>query len=151
MEHLAPLSPSARRDMLRRVRNVYLCGFMGCGKTTVGRLLAKHWGWPFVDTDAVIEKQEGFSISELFSRFGEPRFREIEAGVVANVTAHIGQIVALGGGALLDEASRERVVDSGRLIGLSVPANVLYERLRNEWASRPLLSTVPSHLGQEHI
>ena len=80
--------------------NIYLCGFMGCGKSTVGRILAKELGYSFVYLDKYIIEKEDMSISEIFEKHGEKYFRKLEA---ASITAFKGQnvIIATGGGALV--------------------------------------------------
>lgn len=84
---------------------IVLVGFMGAGKSTVGRILAARVGAPFVDTDALIEGRWGAPIAKIFADEGEPAFREIERGIVAEVLEGPEAIVALGGGALTDPAT----------------------------------------------
>ncbi|HIE23183.1 MAG TPA: dephospho-CoA kinase, partial [Candidatus Korarchaeota archaeon] len=81
--------------------NVYIVGFMGSGKSTVGRLLAERMGMEFIDTDELIEKKTEISIEELFKRFGEDFFREIEARILFEVSKTLGVVVACGGGVVL--------------------------------------------------
>ncbi|MCY4663604.1 MAG: hypothetical protein OXC00_02945, partial [Acidimicrobiaceae bacterium] len=78
-------------------KNVVLTGFMGTGKTTVGRILAEHLGFDFVDTDAVIESRAG-PIPEIFERAGEPGFRELERSVARELAGRTGLVIATGGG-----------------------------------------------------
>ena len=87
--------------------NLVLCGFMGCGKSTVGRLLAARCGMTFVDTDAYLEEQLGQSISSLFATEGEAVFRAHETAVCRTLGAQDGLVLATGGGAVLrDDCTR---------------------------------------------
>ena len=93
--------PPARTTPRRRL--ICLAGFMGCGKTTVGRLLARHLGWLFVDLDTRIVEHAGLSITEIFDRFGEPAFREIERERLLEALGEAAEqdtptVLALGGG-----------------------------------------------------
>ena len=86
--------------MIKKNRPVYLCGFMGCGKSTIGRLLAKKLGREFVDLDDYIVQREGMSIPQIFEQRGENYFREVEAVALSELSAAAG-VVATGGGTLL--------------------------------------------------
>ncbi len=87
-------------------RRVVLTGFMGAGKTTVGRLLASRLGWRFFDTDALLVARLGGSVAELFARLGEPLFREHEAGLIADLLRIETAVIALGGGAMEHAGTR---------------------------------------------
>jgi shikimate kinase len=90
---------------------LFLVGFMGCGKTTVGRLLAQRMAWKFVDLDSLIEKEEGSSIAEIFSRAGEPAFRQRERVLLERIVSEGpqagGRVVALGGGTFAQAPNQE--------------------------------------------
>ncbi len=88
---------------------IVLIGFMGAGKTTVGKALAARLGLQFIDTDQVIEQSTGLAISDIFDAYGEAGFRELEARVVAEQLAGPQAVVALGGGAVTTESVRERL------------------------------------------
>lgn len=120
-------------------RNIFLCGFMGCGKTTVGMALAALTGRPFVDMDAYIERQAGITVSELFAARGEAAFRALERRAAAELSAGPGKIVATGGGAVLDGRNRERFRSGGRIVFLDAPLPLIRRRLQND-TTRPLLN-----------
>jgi shikimate kinase len=126
---------------LKRTPGLYLVGFMGCGKTTVGRVLAARLGWRFVDIDDEIEAREGVTISEIFDTRGELAFREIEAEVIRSHVRDIARgnpaVVALGGGAFVRQENYELLENHGISIWLDCPLDVL--RCRVERAThRPL-------------
>lgn len=119
--------------------NMVLCGFMGCGKTSVGRRAAKLLGRELCDLDQYIEHREGMTITEIFARFGESGFREREARAVEEVSRREGMVVASGGGTVLFPHNVELFHRSGGVIlFLDVPLPALQERLKND-RKRPLL------------
>jgi shikimate kinase/3-dehydroquinate synthase len=122
-------------------RSIVLVGMMGAGKTSVGRRLAVRLGLPFVDADAEIEAGAQMSVPEIFERFGEPYFREGERKVVARLLAEGQKVLATGGGAFMNEATRRRIADSGVSIWLKPDFEVLMRRVRKR-SNRPLLKTV---------
>ena len=121
----------------RRV-NIVLTGFMGTGKSTVGRRLAARLGWPFVDTDALIEARHG-PIPAIFAEGGEERFRALEREVAGEVAEGSGQVVATGGRLLLDPANEATLGASGAVVCLVASVDELIERLSGEADQRPLL------------
>lgn len=123
---------------MRGGRNVYLIGPMGAGKTAVGRRLARMLGKPFFDSDAEIESRTGVDIPFIFEREGEPRFRERERAVIAELTALDGVIVATGGGAVLDAANRERLAATGTVVLLHASVDTQLQRTQPS-RHRPLL------------
>ena len=118
--------------------NIALTGFMAAGKTVVGRSLARSLGWAFVDLDGVIEAGEGSSIREIFVRRGEPYFREREKAVLGRVLDGSGQVIALGGGAVVDPDSRSLLKERSLLIWLRVAPLTVLRRTRGS-EDRPLL------------
>lgn len=124
--------------MKRERANIALTGFMAAGKTGVGRSLARSSGWTFVDLDAVIEADEGTSVREIFARRGEPYFREREKAALGHVLDGSGQVIALGGGAVVDPDSRARLRERALLIWLRVSPDAVLRRTRGDDA-RPLL------------
>ncbi|MGY4707071.1 shikimate kinase [Candidatus Bipolaricaulota sp. J31] len=121
------------------MKNIYLIGFMGAGKSTVGRILAERLGWEFLDTDELIAARAGRSIPEIFSQFGEGRFRDLERGAVAEVSRKKGLVVALGGGAPMDDRNWRLLESTGVTVYLRESPEVLAHRLAHD-ATRPLLS-----------
>lgn len=120
--------------------NIFLVGLMGAGKTTIGRLLAKHYGCLFRDSDHEIEARTGVKIPLIFEIEGEAGFRRREEGAIADLTALSGIVLATGGGAVLSEANRERLKENGVVVYLHGTPEHLYERTRHD-RNRPLLQT----------
>jgi shikimate kinase len=119
--------------------NIYLIGMMGCGKSTIGPLLATQLGYSFLDTDITIEKLVSQSITEIFQTVGEPEFRKIETKVLAEVSAHIRLVVATGGGIPIDRENWNHL-HQGLVIWLDPSIDLLIERLQSD-TTRPLLAT----------
>ncbi len=118
---------------------VFLVGFMGVGKTTVGRLLAKHLGVPFVDLDDQVEAAVGSSIPEIFEDRGEPWFREQEHAALRSVLEYPDAVVATGGGLPTLEQNQGLLQAAGTTVWLDVPFDVLCERIvAADQPSRPL-------------
>jgi len=126
---------------LKRTPGIYLVGYMGCGKTTVGRLLAEELGWDFVDIDDDIEAAARCPITEIFERRGEGEFRAMEAAAIARRVRLIGQgkpmVVALGGGAFAQQRNYVLLTVNGISIWLDCPLEVLWRRVQRE-THRPL-------------
>lgn len=115
-----------------------LVGLPGSGKTTVGRQLARRLRLRFVDSDHAIEARLGCSIREFFEREGEPKFRDIEAEVIDELTQSQDYVVSTGGGAVLRAPNRANLHDRSRVIYLKSTPEELYRRLRHD-TNRPLL------------
>ncbi|MFI5045564.1 MAG: shikimate kinase [Acidimicrobiia bacterium] len=119
--------------------HLVLVGLMGAGKTTVGEQCARVLDRPFVDTDDLVEATAHATVPEIFEQHGEARFRELERQAVADVTASPAPLViACGGGAVLEAASRTLLHDCGVVVWLQAPPSVLEERVGTGTA-RPLL------------
>jgi shikimate kinase len=131
------------RKLPGQCTQILLTGFMGAGKSTVGRQLAGRLGWRFVDVDAWVEEQAGATIAELFAHHGEAHFRTLEVEAIRALSAKGHTVLALGGGALESEATRSLVgsLDSACIVFLDAPLDVLLERCRRQpgAAVRPLL------------
>lgn len=118
---------------------IYLTGFMGAGKSAVGKELARLLRRPFVDLDLAIEREAGASVAALFARRGEAAFRRLERKALLRAAKRAGVVVALGGGTLLDPRHRA-VVKKGYLVTLSCSRAELVRRLGPSRESRPLLA-----------
>ena len=120
---------------------ITLTGFMGSGKTTVGKVLADFLGCPFMDLDDLVVKKAGKSIPDIFAQDGEPAFRELEAQVLRKTVAKYAEstaVLALGGGAVLAPASAALLHEKTVCIYLRATLDTLLARLAGETAGRPL-------------
>lgn len=130
---------SADPKRAERRPNIVLTGFMGTGKSTVGRRLAARLGRAFVDTDELIESRHG-PIPAIFAEHGEDRFREVERAVAAELAARDGLVVSTGGRLLLDAANAEALGATGTVVCLVASVDELVRRLQDEADQRPLLA-----------
>ena len=119
-------------------RNLVLTGFMGAGKTTVGREVALRLGRPFIEMDAEIARRAGKSIPEIFREDGEETFRQMERDLCRELAAREGVVIATGGGALIDEENRRALAGNGCLICLDCEPRELLQRLQHD-DGRPML------------
>jgi shikimate kinase len=126
---------------LKRTPGIYLVGYMGSGKSTIGRRLAEELGWGFVDLDEEIEAAEGRPIRAIFDQQGEAAFRRLEhealVAHVRQIQAGMPTVLALGGGAFSRRENRELIADNGISIWLRCPVETLWERVSRA-AHRPL-------------
>jgi shikimate kinase len=122
-----------------RATRVILTGFMGTGKTEVGRRLARTLGWPFMDTDAVIESAAGRSVAAIFAEEGEAGFRARERDAVAQACQLPAAVIAIGGGALLDAENRRLLIAAGPVVCLRATPREILRRV-GEARDRPLLN-----------
>lgn len=122
--------------------NVVLIGFSGTGKSTVGELLAKRLGWQFVDTDERVELAAGKPIHRIFAENGQAAFRTLEREAVEEALQGSSRVVSVGGGAVVDPASRKRMRDGNLVLLLDAEAATLYRRLATAVVDepRPMLS-----------
>lgn len=128
-------------------RNLVLTGFMGTGKSTVGRLLARQLDMDFVDTDAAVENEAGMRIPAIFRTAGEAGFRVLEARVCQQLAAGKGRVIATGGGALLDAETRAAFLANSMVVCLTCNLRVIVERVGAD-PSRPLYSNDVSRLAE---
>ncbi len=119
--------------------NIYLVGFMGTGKTSVGRELARKKKWQFVDLDELIELREKQVISDIFAKKGEPYFRKAEKKVLKEVASQKNFVVACGGGIVLDKDNIRIMKETGRLICLTASPQIILKRTSG-YTQRPLLN-----------
>jgi shikimate kinase len=121
-------------------RNVVLIGFMGSGKSSVGRELARRWGFRFLDTDSIIRNQHGVSIAEIFSVFGESFFRDQEFATLTKLLRCHRSVIATGGGIVIQPRNAILLSKLGTTIWLRADQATIFERVsRNK--NRPLLQT----------
>jgi len=121
-----------------RQKLIYLVGFMGAGKSSVGALLAQQMGWPFVDLDTVIEAGQGATIRQIFEHAGEPFFRQIEHAVLVQVIRKAPAVIALGGGTFVQSSNSDLIGKTrGATIWLDCPVEELWRRC-STMDNRPL-------------
>ncbi|MCL2678810.1 MAG: shikimate dehydrogenase [Dehalococcoidia bacterium] len=124
----------------RTITSIALIGFMGAGKSSVGRALCDILGKPLADTDALIEKHTGRTIAQIFSEDGEAAFRRMERDVIAEVSRTGGNVIACGGGAVLDPANIENIKRNAVVVYLQASAEDIKKRLAGSGDQRPLLA-----------
>ena len=128
------------------MKNIVLTGFMGTGKTSAGRVLARKLGTRFIDTDTLIEKEAGIQIWEIFEKFGEAHFRGLERQIVKKVTEEEGIVIAVGGGAIVNPANLADLKRHGIVVSLTASPEVILSRVEKN-LDRPLLK-VEDKLGK---
>jgi shikimate kinase len=120
------------------MKNIVLTGFMGSGKTAVGKELAHILGMKLIDVDTEIEKSEQITINEIFSQFGEPRFREIETAMIRKIAAGKNLIISTGGGAVLKQENMDTLHENGVIVCLMASPETILTRTSTS-DDRPLL------------
>ena len=120
------------------MQNITLVGFMGTGKTTVGRMLACRLGLRFVDSDDEIEKGQGVAISHIFSEMGEPYFRMLEKEMIKTLSDMGGLVVSVGGGAVMDPGNIASMKAGGPVVCLAASPEIILKRVEG-FTHRPLL------------
>ncbi|MGV3483252.1 MAG: shikimate kinase [Planctomycetaceae bacterium] len=132
---------------MRPFHHLYLTGYRGSGKTSVGAWLGRKLVLPVIDLDDRIEQATGKSIRQIFEAEGEAGFREQESIALKSVAVEPPSIVSLGGGAILREANRQLIAKSGYCVWLDIDANSAFERLANDARTvqrRPSLTSLPA-------
>ncbi|OGC13571.1 hypothetical protein A3J90_06790 [candidate division WOR-1 bacterium RIFOXYC2_FULL_37_10] len=120
------------------MNNVVLIGFMGTGKSTVGKKIAERLGFSYIDTDEVIEKTEKKKISEIFNEYGEKYFRDLETEVIKTLQDYDHFIIATGGGMVLRDENVKMLKALGPLVLLYTNPDVIFERIKSV-QNRPLI------------
>ena len=120
-------------------KNIILCGFMGCGKSTIGNLLSKKTGMSFIDLDSYIEQKENKTVAEIFADNGEDYFRQLERDASKELSQKKSLVIATGGGTLTFQENVDAFKTSGKIVLLDVPVEVVSERLQGD-TTRPLLN-----------
>lgn len=140
---------SQERAVVRALgpRSVVLVGMMGAGKSSIGRRLAHRLGVPFVDADTEIESAAGMTIPEIFQKHGEAYFRAGEARVIARLLDQGPQVLATGGGAVMDAQTRALIGDKGVSIWLKADIDVLLKRTKRR-SDRPLVDRIKDLMPQ---
>jgi shikimate kinase len=118
--------------------NIILIGFMGTGKTEVGRILARKLGFGLLDTDSLIEREQGKTISNIFNNEGESAFRGMESALLGDLAVERKKVISTGGGIILRPENIEKLKKLGPIVLLLADEGTIYERLKNK-GDRPLL------------
>ncbi len=118
--------------------NVALIGFMGVGKTVVGKALARKLNWEFIDLDPLIEQKAGKSIAEIFQQDGEIVFRGLEIEVTKEVSQGQNTVIACGGGVVLNQINIDRLRQKSRIVYLTTSPAVILKRILGDGGERPL-------------
>lgn len=121
------------------MRNIYIVGFMGTGKTTVGKILADKLSKEFVEMDKVIEQEAGKKIKGIFAKEGEKYFRKLENNLLQRLASQSDLVISCGGGLVCDENNLEILKNSGSVFTLEASAALIYERIKDS-RQRPLLN-----------
>ncbi|MEW6008700.1 MAG: shikimate kinase [Candidatus Omnitrophota bacterium] len=121
------------------MKNIYLVGFMGTGKSVVAKVLAKRLNLKFIDMDTLIEKKEGLKIKDIFAERGETYFRQLEKETVKELSAKLDTVVACGGGVVLDKDNLNILKATGSIICLNARPEIILKRCEN-CTDRPLLN-----------
>ena len=124
----------------RNIQNIALTGFMGCGKTAVGRVVARVSGFEFLDTDLFIEEHVGMSIPRIFEEHGEETFRRYEREVVTRLAERSETVIATGGGLLVDHANMDTMKQYAMVFCLWASPDSIWRRVKDQ-CHRPLLQT----------
>ena len=118
--------------------NIILIGFMGVGKTEVGKLLAKKLKMTYIDTDSMIEKEQKTAINDIFAKKGEESFRDMESGLLEKLGDLDGRVISTGGGIILRPENVIKLKSMGPLVLLWADPDTIYERIKKD-DTRPLL------------
>lgn len=133
------------------MRPIYLIGYMGCGKTTLGRAVAQRVSIPLIDLDEFIEQREGMTVRQIFEKQGEPYFRQAERAALLEVSRMTDVIVATGGGTPCQPGLLDIMLDSGTTVYLETSLDVLHRRLIDGRATRPLIARLDDNELKEFI
>ena len=129
------------------MKNIFLIGFMGAGKSTVARVLADRLSMKLVEMDERIVKEQGMSINDIFARYGENHFRDIESRLILTIGDEGETVVSCGGGVAVRECNREYMKKNGLVVYLAAKPGTIYERVKNS-TDRPILN---GHMNVEYI
>lgn len=144
-----PLTTNSEHSWREKARTalqrIVLTGFMGSGKSTIGRALAKELGWRFIDLDSLVEQRDGRPVARIFAETGEPAFRALETDALISSLSEQNLVLALGGGALETAANREAIAASTHtcVVLLTASFDTLYQRCERQIATRANGSPLP--------
>jgi shikimate kinase len=134
-----------------RKERIYLTGFMGSGKSTIGPILANTIGYDFVDVDRMIEQRAGKSVNAIFKEDGEQRFRELERALLVDLSAKSHLVISLGGGTIADSANFQMISTSGIVVYLRATPEQIFKRMQRK-TDRPILTDVNGdRLGEDEL
>lgn len=125
----------------KRGKRIYLTGFMGCGKSTVGPVLANMLGWKYFDLDEEIEKFENMPIVEIFQKYGEKYFRQREKELLVKIANEEKLVISLGGGTIVDDLNLQFMKRTGVIVYIEASIDVLYNRIKSK-TNRPLIRDI---------
>ena len=128
-------------------RNIFLIGFMGAGKSTIARSLQRSLNFPLVEMDERIVREQGMSINEIFEKYGEAHFRQIESDLILTIGHENASIVSCGGGVVVRPQNVENMKKSGKIVFLTATPETILERVKNG-KDRPLLN---GHMNVDYI
>lgn len=128
-------------------RSIFLIGFMGAGKSTIARALQRELGFPLIEMDERIVKEQGMSINDIFAQYGEDHFRDIESQLIVDIGKEEPSIVSCGGGVVVRPQNTQNMKEIGRIVFLKSTPETIYERVKNS-TDRPILN---GHMNVEYI
>lgn len=128
-------------------RSIFLIGFMGAGKSTIARALQRELGFPLIEMDERIVKEQGMSINDIFAQYGEDHFRDIESQLIVDIGKEEPSIVSCGGGVVVRPQNTKNMKEIGRIVFLKATPETIYERVKNS-TDRPILN---GHMNVEYI
>lgn len=128
-------------------RSIFLIGFMGAGKSTIARALQRELGFPLIEMDERIVKEQGMSINDIFAQYGGDHFRDIESQLIVDIGKEEPSIVSCGGGVVVRPQNTQNMKEIGRIVFLKATPETIYERVKNS-TDRPILN---GHMNVEYI
>ena len=120
------------------MKNIFLIGYMGTGKSSVAKFLSNKWGWNVLEMDEMLVQQEGMSISDIFKTYGEEYFRDAESNLIQEICMQEDKVVSCGGGVVLRSQNVEMMKQGGTIVLLTASPETILERVKDD-TTRPLL------------